>query len=291
MAKASIPVDLFNPGQVFGCMGFLEVADLLLGNAAGGFESGKSDDFFNLASNGTENPVRAVLSFLKTADVRWLSPSNDLTERDGGFTEVLPGIAASGDPKAPDLQGVLFGKCGDDLEREISFGYWADGSGRFATTFKKSTNGASSHIRVKNALDAIKQVNLADAECDPFNQSARTDSLFRIDPRGVVDPIHGGFSPDSLRKGARGGIDMRVVTYPLCELLAVVGLEHTRPERLDGKSFAYGVWDQMLPPMLARGALGGHLKLGRMRRLVVEHIEVKQGGDRKMTDIKEELTA
>ena len=291
MAKAAIPVDLFNPGQVFACMGFLEAADVLLGNAVGGFECGGSGDFFNLSGNGNENPVRVVVSFLKTADVRWLSPRTNLTERDGGCTKVLPGIAASGHPTAPDLQGILCGKCEDDLEREIPLGYWADGSGRFATTFKKSTNGASSHVRVKNALDAIKQLATEDAACDPFNKAARTESLFRLDPRGVVDPIHGGFSPDSLRKGAKGGIDMRVATYPLCELLAVIGLEQTRPDRLDGRCFAYSVWDRMLPPLLARVALGGHLRLGRFRRFVVEHIEVKKGGDRKMTDIREELIA
>ncbi len=291
MAKTSIPVDLFNPGQVFACMGFLEAADVLIGNAIGGFEWGQSGDFFNLSGDGSENPVRTVLSFLKNAEVKWLSPRSDLSERDGGCTQVLPGIASAGDPKAPDLPGILYGKHDDGLERQIPFGYWADGSGRFATTFKKSTYGASSHVRVKNALDTIKQLDLGKAECNPFNQVARTESLFRLDPRGVVDPIHVGFSPDSLRKGAKGGIDMRVATYPLCELLAVIGLEYTRPERLDGRLFAYSVWDRMLPPSLARAALGGHLSFGRVRRFVVEHMEVKQGGDRKMTDIREELTA
>ena len=38
MGAASIPVDLFNPGQVFACLGFLEAADVLLGDAEGGFD-------------------------------------------------------------------------------------------------------------------------------------------------------------------------------------------------------------------------------------------------------------
>ncbi len=33
MAESSIPVDLFNPGQVFACLGFLEAADVLCGDA------------------------------------------------------------------------------------------------------------------------------------------------------------------------------------------------------------------------------------------------------------------
>ena len=33
-----ITIDLYNPGQVFACLGFLEAADVLLGNAEGGFD-------------------------------------------------------------------------------------------------------------------------------------------------------------------------------------------------------------------------------------------------------------
>jgi CRISPR-associated protein Csb3 len=32
MSEAVIPVDLFNPGQVFASLGFLEAADVLLGD-------------------------------------------------------------------------------------------------------------------------------------------------------------------------------------------------------------------------------------------------------------------
>jgi CRISPR-associated protein Csx14 len=38
MAEHTIPVDLLNPGQVFACLGFLEAADVLLGDAEGGFD-------------------------------------------------------------------------------------------------------------------------------------------------------------------------------------------------------------------------------------------------------------
>lgn len=282
MAQASIPVDLFNPGQVFACMGLLEAADVLLGKGQGRFEWGPSGNSFIVYADGNENPVRAVLSFLTIANVKWLSPRSDLKERDGGDTEVVLGISASADPKAPDLPGVLRGQYGG-VECEIPFGFWADGSGRFATTFKKSTNGASSHIRFKNALDAIRQMDRLQAELDPFNQWARTESLFRLDPRGFVDPIHGGFSPDNLRKGIKGGLDVRVATYPLCELLAVIGLQHARPRSLDSEEFVYSVWDRWLPPTLARAAIGGHLRLGSVRRFRVEHVEVKKGGDRKMS--------
>jgi CRISPR-associated protein Csb3 len=247
------------------------------------------DERFHIEADGKESPIEVVLDFVKAAEVKWLSPRNDLKERDGGDTEVLDGVAPSGDPKAADLPGVLRG-CHNGTKYEIAFGYWADGSSRFATTFKKSTNGASASIRFRNALEAIKQWDPKQVTADPFNQHARTESLFRLDPRGSIDPIHGGFSPDSLRKGVGGGLDVRVATYPICEVLAIFGLEHARPERLDSHRFAYCVWDRSLPPVLARPAVAGRLGFGRVRRFIVEHEEVKKGGDRKMNRVTEEAT-
>lgn len=289
MAQVSIPVDLFNPGQVFACVGFLEAAEVLLGEARGGFDWLGTSDVFRIETRGHENPVEVVLDVVQNSEVKWLSPRADLKERDGGDTEILEGIAFSREPKEADLPGVLRGNR-NGRKYEIGFGFWADGSGRFATTFKKSTNGASAYVRFTNALDAIKRWDARSVASDPLNQAARTESLFRLDPRGSVDPIHGGFSPDSLRKGASGGLDVRVATYPICEVLAIVGLEQARPERLGPNLFAYCVWDSSLPPVLARAAIGGGVGFAHMRRFVVEHEETKKGGDRKMNDVREEAT-
>lgn len=290
MAQASIPVDLFNPGQVFACMGFLEAADVLVGNACGRFDWTQTSDSFHLRTSGDQDPIAVVLDFVRSAEVKWLSHRHDFTERDGGDTEVREGIAASGDPKPADLPGVLRG-CHNGSVRDIAFGFWADGSSRFSTTFKKSTNGASSHIRLMNALAALRGWDTEALLSDPLNRDARTESLFRLDPRGSLDPIHGGFSPDRLRKGDKGGLDVRVATYPICELLAVLGLEHARPERLDSRHLAYCVWETPLPPVLARAAIAARLGFGRTRRFVVDHEEVKAGGDRKMNEITEEVAA
>src|SRR6266446_4838322 len=157
MVEAAIPVDIFNPGQVFACLGFLEAADILLGDAEGGFDwSDKDAVNFRLRAKGEENPVKAVVGFLqaKTTTVEWLSPSANISERDGGATVVQDRISGSPEPKAPDLPAQLSGPFGSE-PRIIPFGFWADSSTRFHTTFKKSTNGASSHIRFENALSAI----------------------------------------------------------------------------------------------------------------------------------------
>lgn len=305
MAETSISVNVFNPGQAFACLGFLEAADVLLGDAEGRFDwSNEADVRFWLRTSGDENPFGAVLHFLRSAEVEWLSPRPDIQERDGGVTVVEEGIAASVEIASADLPGQFVGTY-KGATRKIRFGYWADGSSRFSTTFKKSTNGASSYVRMENAVSALREVIQAQRDralCDPLHVHCRTESLFRLDPRGSVDPLGAGFSPDTLRKGKGAGkIDMRVATYPICEIVAVVGLEHARPVRRSSKSFSYYAWgiaasptsreDSLLPPVLARAAIAGSLPFLSHRCFVVEHEEVKRGGDRKMTQVTEEANS
>ena len=75
MAEHAIPVNLYNPGQVFACLGFLEAADVLLGDAEGGFDwSDAANVVFRLGAAGDENPVAAVLEFLAAATPRRWAP-------------------------------------------------------------------------------------------------------------------------------------------------------------------------------------------------------------------------
>ena len=76
MAKASIPVDLFNPGQVLASLGFLEAADVLLGDAQGGFDLTTAESRFLLSATGAENPFAVVLRFLAEAKVVEWVPVN-----------------------------------------------------------------------------------------------------------------------------------------------------------------------------------------------------------------------
>ena len=73
MAEHSIPVDLFNPGQVFACLGFLEAADVLCGEAQGCFHDWDNNSAakFRLSTVGNENPFEAVLGFLATEAEIW----------------------------------------------------------------------------------------------------------------------------------------------------------------------------------------------------------------------------
>lgn len=75
MAEAHIPVDLTNPGQVFACLGFLEAADVLLGDAEGGFDwQQPSAVCFRLRAAGDRNPFEVVLEFLAGAIAHPIKP-------------------------------------------------------------------------------------------------------------------------------------------------------------------------------------------------------------------------
>lgn len=300
MSRASIPVDLFNPGQVFACLGFMEVAEVILGSTQGGFDwISNGGARFYLEAPDSHNPFAVVLDYVSDVNtsVEWLSPDRAIKERDGGDTIVIEGISASKIPKPAYLPARLRRRL-DDSDAIVTFGYWADDSSRFSVILKKSTNGASSHVRFHNGLSAIREHDLSAAVSDPMNLSSRTDSLFRLDPRGSVDPINAGTSPDKLRKG---GIDVRVVTYPICEIMAVIGLENSRPwieEQGRSAAFSYRAWGGrvtseseefgMLPIEFARAAIATELPFIESRKFIVRHEEVKSGGDRKITNVTEE---
>ena len=82
MAEASIPVDLFNPGQVFACLGFLEAADVLLGDAEGGFDwRNEEQATFTLGAGGERDPIETVLEFLAQAEPRRWAPRSTMPIR------------------------------------------------------------------------------------------------------------------------------------------------------------------------------------------------------------------
>lgn len=152
MAQASIPVDLFNPGQVFACLGFLEAADVLQGDAEGGFNwANKADVRFHLRAAGEENPFAAVLEFLARAEPKRLAPigyaDQPNKKGDGGDDDDPPEDDESQDESSAEGKGPILdlapafpAKEGDRMALPIrigggnmpviELGHWADGSSR-----------------------------------------------------------------------------------------------------------------------------------------------------------------
>ncbi len=254
MAEAAIPVDLFNPGQVFACLGFLEAAEILLGEAEGGFDwSDETNVKFRLRAQGAENPVAAVLAFLAEAEVKTVAPlrSEHRTEK----WNVPTALLREGDPfPFPDPPSpATLPACLWVGTRSLMLDHWGDATVRDNVKFWAGAAGYPGAALARDAL-ALARPKPESALADPFAVSAPQSSSFRFEWRRDYIPIDAGFSPNE-----HGQITM--MGYPLTEVLAAVGLAHARPQRLTKLEYRYGVAsggiaDVRLDPMFLRVALG-----------------------------------
>jgi CRISPR-associated protein Csx14 len=254
MAEADIPVDLFNPGQVFACLGFLEAAEILLGDAEGGFDwSDEAKVRFILRAAGQGSPVDAVLDFLAEAKVNALVPSrsNHRTEK----WQVPTCLAKEGepfpfpDPPSPATLPALL----TDGNTKIVIDYWGDTTVRDNAKFWAGAGGYPGAALARDALNLVRQ-QLTTSTDGLFDLAKPLSSSFRLDWRRDYIPIEVGFSPNE-----HGDVNM--MGYPLVELLAAIGLGHARPQRLTKLEYRYGVvggtpQDGLVDPILLRAALG-----------------------------------
>jgi CRISPR-associated protein Csx14 len=280
VADASIPVDLFNPGEVFACLGFLEAADVLLGDAEGGFDwSDETHVRFLLRAVGDENPFAVVLKFLAEAEIHTCAPRGysaqppkkkaspeDDDEEDSvtpvnlRFSESFPN--REGDRMALPIQ----------LEHSkhplIDLGHWADGSRRNELKLYAGNRSAFDIARAmlrgtrkkpskKQIVGDVKTQGIAglwaeqhdELTAKPFDVLTLMGGSFNFDPRGAWTPLDAGYSPNQQKHG--------IAASPVVELLAAWGLEHARPDEYETRQVRYGAWNGFLPPVLARPALAG----------------------------------
>lgn len=262
MAEARIPVDLFNPGQVFACLGFLEAADALIGDAQGGFDwSDESDVRFVLRTPGDRNPVEVTLAFLAQASVVALAPKgSDVIDQWGTKTHVDADGVFSVSPTVKEgtkrtwiKASALPIRLSEGNERSISTSHWADvDNGRRPLKTWGGAQGKSGASRMNDLLDAAKPLIKADlvaVSADPF-RIANAIGGFRLDMHRDYVPIDIGFSLNA-HKGK-----IEAMGHPLVEIVAVIGLEHARPVVIDRLAYRYGAWRGMLDPALARPTLG-----------------------------------
>lgn len=260
MAEAEIPVDLLNPGQVFACLGFLEAADILLGEAEGAFDWRDGANVkFRLRASGNREPVSAVLDFLAKATVSSLASaeSKQSTAKWHVPTIVLEDGAPFPYPE-PQSPATLPALLQGEHEKSITIDHWGEATNRTDRDTVKFWAGSGGYPGAALALDALNLVRdrLAGVAADPFSLSAPQSSSFRFDWRRDYVPMDVGFSPNE-----HGEIIM--VGFPLVELLAAIGLAYARPARLLTKlSYRYAVigtfaTDALFDPIFLRAALGG----------------------------------
>ena len=253
MAEASIPVDLGNPGQVFACLGFVETADVLLGPVQGGFDwSDGEASRFRLAADGRVDPIESVLRFLDRASVTSAAPDGSSNATEGWGIETVTddsGAFPFGDPPSP---ATLPARLEDATGRAVTIDYWGDQTERDNVKFWGGCGGYPGAALARDALNLIDG-RAAEQAADPFSLSAEQSSSFRFDWRRDYVPLDAGFSPNVHD-------DIVMQGYPVVELLAAVGLTHSRPSRRNRLEYRYGVagvaGGRLHDPIFLRAALG-----------------------------------
>ena len=268
MAQASIPVDLFNPGQAFACLGFMEVADRLLGNARSGFDWQADSPRFMLSAGGEYNPFQAVLEFLSTCAVTAVAPPDEAATAKKLTTEkwgvpTTPSEAGAPYPfPCPDSPATLPARLTgvfQDKTIRLDIDHWGDDAQRTRRDNVKFWAGAGGYPGAALFRDALNEVRdqLIENAADPFALSCPQSSSFRLDWRRDYIPLDAGFSPN-----LHGHVVM--VGYPIVEMLGVIGLTHARPRKTERNKLEYryrilGVHrpDTLHAPLFLRAALGG----------------------------------
>lgn len=286
MAESKIPVDLFNPGQVFACLGFMELADVLLGDAEAGFDwSDAQQTQFRLSVASDQAPVEAVLRFLADATVDRVvpvgyiePPTKKAREEDDGEDDVDEGVSDGVATEQREYSDVFPAKRADAMslpvrlsaqgKPSVEVSHWADGSAR--NTFKLYSGNRSAESIVRTMLGGVREKpkknqtqgdlrykgithlwseRQNDLVAKPFDVLTPLGGSFNFDPRGAWTALDAGYSPNTQKHG--------VAASPLVHLLTACGLEHTRPVEFDIRQVRYCAWSGLLPVSLARVAFQG----------------------------------
>jgi CRISPR-associated protein Csx14 len=302
MVEAAIPVDLFNPGQVFACLGFMEAADILLGDAVGGFDwFDDSNTHFALRASGERNPFETVLEFLAEAEPNRWGPigytdpppkkgeaggGEDAEEDDNTDETVAAGVAPS-----LDLSIAFPAKAGDRMALPIRFGggnrpvveldHWTDESSR--ESFKLYSGNRSADAIARAMLKGVRGKPSKKQKANGQSGDLKTKGVRQLweedraalvnAPFDVLTPMGGSFNFDP--RGAWTAIDAgyspnehkhAIEASPVVEFLAAWGLENARPIEFGLRQVRYAAWSVNLPPILARAALAGALPAVPSRR-------------------------
>lgn len=246
MAKASIPVDLFNPGQVFACLGFLEAADVLCGDAEGRFDWRETEDAkFCLRAGGDKNPFEAVLKFLAKSDIVTISPEGvegpwlDSATPDKEFPAPLAAL------KKSDGKGLSENPLPVRLQQDgtvVQISHWLKTDER--PTLKLFAGNQKGSQIVTNMVCRDPNEKIFQ---DPFGAICPVEGRFGFDARGGWDALRVG---TSLNKQ-----DVLLKISPQVEILAAIGLENARPTSPSTYEIRYAAWSAVLPLSLCRVAL------------------------------------
>lgn len=256
LAESAFTVDLLNPGQVFACLGVLEAAEILQGDASAAFDWTGREVVFRVAAGDDEPPAERIMRFLEEADVVARVPrgSRNLEAWKKSWGPA-PEVDEEGEPfpfPDPTSPATLPVVLRDESGNEIELDYWGDATKRDGVKFWAGAGGFPGAAITRDAL-GIARGKMRQHATNPFAFSGPQTISFRFDWRRDYIPLQDGFSPN--RHG-----NVRMVGFPLVEVLAAIGLGNARPERRDRLRYRYGVLGQsdgrLLDPLFHRAALG-----------------------------------
>lgn len=255
MAEASIPVDLTNPGQVFACIGLLEAAEVLLGEAQAGFEWTDTAPSFRMRTAGKAHPFAEVIAWVRGASVETLAPPG--SGLNTSKWQVSTRVIADPEPfptNVPDSPATLPARLLGTNGKAILIDHWGDSTNRDNAKFWAGAGGYPGAALLRDAIELLRTMMPAGVEEDPFAFHAPQTSSFRFDWRRDYVDIDAGFSPNKHESIVMQG-------YPLVEIFAALGLSNARPLRVTKLRYRYGVVGpavsgELLDPVFLRAALG-----------------------------------
>ncbi|MEX2381126.1 MAG: hypothetical protein WD490_01990 [Opitutales bacterium] len=265
MNETSVPVDLFNPGQVFACLGFMEAAEILFGEVEGRFDwRDPSDTRFVMRGNFEKNPFEVVLNCLASSEIKEIFPKgwaeNVLDQHEEYPSPLNLHVDEKRKPSTTKLPGRL------DLKGHVDslpLNSWTDGSsrpefklysgnrsgcsiaqdmlvGKRAKPKKNQTVGDLTNEGVTQLLKNDKNELVK----DPFNRLVNMAGSFNMDPRGAWNAMDAGYSPNTHGHA--------VLASPVVEFMACFSLQNMRPCPEERNYYDYSVWDRFIPVILAR---------------------------------------
>jgi CRISPR-associated protein Csx14 len=260
MTPASIPVDLRNPGQVFACLGLMEMTEILSGPCMVRFSYANNETECRFELDAPEGCIKKAIRFLARCEIIAIAPRPEpggkslSTAKWQVETLTVDGpFFPSPTPNSPAPLPIRLSCEGVEIPVE----HWLDNprSGRDNVKFWAGSGGYPGAALARDAISLLSVLDdpaLSRTALDPFAFSAPMSSSFNFDWRRSYIPLDAGFSPND-----QPSIDM--VGFPLVELLAAAGLQNARPSRLAPKNklaYRYHVSNSWLPPCLVRAVLG-----------------------------------
>jgi CRISPR-associated protein Csx14 len=235
-----IRVDPSNPGQVFACLGLLEVASLIKYPATGRFDWNRQQTHasFELVSDAS---IDRILTEVRSAEVTQ-------TAEKGPLWEMIKESAEEQVEKV-DLKANESSKTAPVQLKGPSWTLiidaWLEPDTRVSNRMFKTWAGRVGSIQLiqnlKNVLEA----------------AANISEIFEwgIPMRPVGYDCRSAVSADDLGYYYNKVSDVAV--YPVVDLFALIGLNHARPTNFGNNKFEYCIWSLPLPPEGARAAITG----------------------------------